>query len=274
VVTNPGAQGGTVGTALSLTIAATDADGDPLSFTATGLPAGLTLAAASGVISGTPTTAGASTVVVSASDGRGGTGSTTFGWTIQPPPDTTPPSSPGGLAVTGTTTTSITLAWSASTDTGGSGLAGYRIYRDGASTPHANVTGTTFSDSGLTSGSTHTYRVSAHDVAGNESAAAGPVTGTARDIQAPTTPTGLQASNVTATSARLTWQASTDTGGSGLASYRVFRDAALIATVSGTSFTDATLAKGTRYRFTVAAVDGAGNQSEMSGHTQVNTKRK
>jgi hypothetical protein len=41
VVTNPGAQGGTVGTALSLAIAASDADGDPLSFSASGLPAGL-----------------------------------------------------------------------------------------------------------------------------------------------------------------------------------------------------------------------------------------
>jgi large repetitive protein len=103
VVTNPGAQGGTVGTALSLTIAATDADGDPLSFTATGLPAGLTLAAASGVISGTPTTAGASTVVVSASDGRGGTGSTTFGWTItaaNTPPVVTNPGAQGGTVGT------------------------------------------------------------------------------------------------------------------------------------------------------------------------------
>jgi chitodextrinase len=212
--------------------------------------------------------------VVSASDGRGGTGSTTFEWTIQPPPDATPPSSPGGLAVTGTTTTSISLGWSASTDTGGSGLAGYRVYRDGASTPHANVSGTTFTDSGLTSGSSHTYRVSAHDVAGNESDAAGPVTGTARDVQAPTTPTGLQASNVNASSARLTWQASTDSGGSGLAGYRVFRDATLIATVSGTSYIDTTLAPGKRYRFAVAAVDGAGNQSGVSGHTQVTTKRK
>ncbi len=45
-------------------------------------------------------------------------------------PDTTPPTVPGTLSylVSGTT---ITLNWGASTDTGGSGLAGYNVYRDG-----------------------------------------------------------------------------------------------------------------------------------------------
>jgi chitodextrinase len=281
VLTNPGAQSGTVGVAVTaLQLAATDGNNDPLTFSATGLPAGLTISA-SGQITGTPTAAGASvtaaganSVTVTVNDGRGGTDSATFSWTIAAPPDTLPPSVPSGLTVTSTTTTSISLSWIASSDTGGSGLAGYRIYRDGANSPLAIVAGTTFTDAGLTSGSSHSYRVSAYDTAGNESAASNQVTATALDTQAPSTPAGLQASNVTTTSARLSWQASTDAGGSGLAGYRLFRDGVLVATVSGTSFTDTGLSRGRRYRYTVASVDGAGNQSVMSASVTVNTKRR
>ena len=44
-------------------------------------------------------------------------------------PDTTPPTVPTGLVVTGTTTTSVALAWTASTDN--VGVTGYKIYRGG-----------------------------------------------------------------------------------------------------------------------------------------------
>ena len=81
VVTNPGSQSGTVGEAVSLQIVATDGNGDALTYSATGLPAGLVISAA-GLITGTPTTAGANTVTVTANDGRGGTASATFSWTI------------------------------------------------------------------------------------------------------------------------------------------------------------------------------------------------
>ena len=58
-MTNPGNQTGTVGTAASLQIHATDsASGQTLTYTATGLPAGLSINSSSGLISGTPTTAG------------------------------------------------------------------------------------------------------------------------------------------------------------------------------------------------------------------------
>ena len=60
-VTNPGNQTGTVGTAVSLQIQATDsASGQTLTYSATGLPAGLSINSSSGLISGTPTTAGTS----------------------------------------------------------------------------------------------------------------------------------------------------------------------------------------------------------------------
>ena len=82
-VTNPGSQAGTVGTAASLQIAATDsASGQTLTYSATGLPAGLSISSTSGLISGTPTTAATSSVTVTATDTTGASGSATFSWTI------------------------------------------------------------------------------------------------------------------------------------------------------------------------------------------------
>jgi cellulase/cellobiase CelA1 len=84
-VTNPGSQTGTVGTAISgLQVHATDsAAGQSLSYSATGLPAGLSISS-SGLISGTPTTAGSFNATVSATDTTGASGSASFTWTISP----------------------------------------------------------------------------------------------------------------------------------------------------------------------------------------------
>ncbi|HZE33489.1 MAG TPA: M4 family metallopeptidase [Actinoallomurus sp.] len=83
-VTNPGNQTSTVGTAASLQIHATDPAGQTLTYSATGLPAGLSINATSGLISGTPTTAGSSSVTVTAKNTSNATGSTTFTWTVNP----------------------------------------------------------------------------------------------------------------------------------------------------------------------------------------------
>ena len=82
-VTNPGSQAGTVGTAASLQIAATDsASGQTLTYSATGLPAGLSVNSATGLISGTPATAADYSVTVTATDTTGATGSASFTWDI------------------------------------------------------------------------------------------------------------------------------------------------------------------------------------------------
>lgn len=86
--------------------------------------------------------------------------------------DTTAPSTPSNLHSTTTTSSSASLAWNSATDNvGGSGVAGYRLYRDG--TLAATITagsGTSYTDSGLSADATYAYTISAYDYAGNESA--------------------------------------------------------------------------------------------------------
>jgi hypothetical protein len=81
-VANPGNQTGTVGVTTSLTLTASGGTGT-YTWSATGLPPGLSINASTGVISGTPTTAGTYTVTATATSG-GQSGSTTFTWTINP----------------------------------------------------------------------------------------------------------------------------------------------------------------------------------------------
>ncbi|HZP53421.1 carbohydrate-binding protein, partial [Actinocrinis sp.] len=82
-VTSPGNQTTTVGAAAGVQIHASDsAAGQTLTYSASGLPAGLSINASTGLISGTPTATGTSNVTVTAKDGTGATGSTSFTWTV------------------------------------------------------------------------------------------------------------------------------------------------------------------------------------------------
>jgi hypothetical protein len=89
-VTNPGSQSGTVGDSVNLQVHATDPGGEALTYSATGLPAGLSINSSTGVVSGTLTTAGTSSVTVTAKNTDNATGSATFTWTVTgggtPPP--------------------------------------------------------------------------------------------------------------------------------------------------------------------------------------------
>ncbi|WP_245966413.1 glycoside hydrolase family 18 protein [Sphaerisporangium album] len=90
--------------------------------------------------------------------------------TATPSSTPVPPPVPGGLAVTGTSATSVSLSWSAS-----SGATSYNVYQDG--TKVGTPSGTTFTATGLTSGTTYRFSVSASNANG-ESARSAEVTAT------------------------------------------------------------------------------------------------
>jgi serine protease len=90
------------------------------------------------------------------------------------PADTTPPTVPAGLSATATSTSAISLSWNASSDSGGSGLAGYKLERcTGAACTNfaqiATTTSTSFNNSGLAAATSYRFRVRAYDGAGNHS---------------------------------------------------------------------------------------------------------
>ncbi len=90
----PAAQTWTAGSPVNLPIAATDPQGDTLSWTATGLPAGVSIATGTGVVSGTPSAAGSGSATVTARDPGANTGSATFAWTVNPTGGTDRPAPP------------------------------------------------------------------------------------------------------------------------------------------------------------------------------------
>jgi parallel beta-helix repeat protein len=186
-----------------------------------------------------------------------------------PAADSSAPSAPGSLRVTGTTATSVSLAWNASTDD--TGVARYEISRNGAVA--TAVTGTSWTDASRTSSTTYTYSVVAIDAAGNRSPASSvqATTASAADTTPPTVPSGLRTTSVTSSSIAIAWNASTDAGSA--VRYRVYRNGALVATVSGTGFTASGLAASTRYDFAVSAVDAAGNESARSTTLSATTAR-
>ncbi len=85
--------------------------------------------------------------------------------------DTQPPSVPTGLSVTGKTSSSVSLAWNASTDN--TGVAAYEVYNGSALA--VTATGTTATVGGLSPNTTYTFTVKAKDAAGNASGASIPV---------------------------------------------------------------------------------------------------
>ncbi|MET9853712.1 M4 family metallopeptidase [Streptomyces sp. NPDC006450] len=81
-VTNPGNQNTVTGSAVSLQIQATSTNAGALNYTATGLPAGLSINATNGLISGTASTAGTSNVTITVKDSANQTGTAAFTWTV------------------------------------------------------------------------------------------------------------------------------------------------------------------------------------------------
>ncbi|MEV8373108.1 discoidin domain-containing protein [Kribbella sp. NPDC056861] len=94
-------------------------------------------------------------------------------------------------------------------------------------------------------------------------------TASSGDTQGPTVPTGLAASGITATSANLSWTASTDNVG--VSGYDVLRNGAVVGSAATTQYNDTGLTASTAYQYTVKAKDLAGNTSAASSAITVTT---
>lgn len=204
--------------------------------------------------------------------------------TATTPADTTAPSTPTGLSVTATSSQALSVSWSTSSDSGGSGLVGYKVERcAGASCSNfgqiAAPASASYSNTGLAPATTYRYRVRAYDNAGNHSAYSAIANGTTQpDSTAPTAPTSLSASAASTSQINLSWSASSDSGGSGLSGYKIERctgssctSFSHIGTTASTSYSSTGLVDATSYRYRVRAYDAAGNHSGYSSPAEAKT---
>ncbi len=181
------------------------------------------------------------------------------------------PSTPSGVTALATSSTSIGVNWTASTENPPGIITSYTVSRKksgGSYTPIATVpaTSTAYSDSSVQPGTQFTYEVTATD---NTSHTSTP--GTSNTVATPSMPGNVRATAVSGTSVQLTWTSSSETGGS-IQSYQVDRNGATINTVPpSTSYTDTTAQPGTTYTYSVTAIDGIGAPSTPANANQVTT---
>jgi len=198
-------------------------------------------------------------------------------------PQATVPSAPAGL-VASAGNGQVMLSWTVPNSDGGSPITGYNVYRgtsaggEGSTPVATNVVSSSFTDTGLTNGTTYYYKVAAVNAVGT-SPQSGEASATPQAaVTAPSAPQGLTATGGNG-SAQLSWTAPASNGGANITGYNVYRGTSaggegstpVAAGVTTTSFTDTTLTNGTTYYYTVAAVNSAGT-SPPSGEASATPK--
>ncbi|HEV7806203.1 MAG TPA: hypothetical protein VGO80_10310 [Solirubrobacteraceae bacterium] len=161
--------------------------------------------------------------------------------------DDVPPSAPPGVRVSGDTN-AVAVQWTAATDD--EAVDHYEVQRDGVTV--GSTPGLRFDDTRVADVTTATYTVTAVDTSANRTASP-PVVATLRDMTPPSAVPGLSAA-VSAGEVRLTWSAAQDNRG--VARYRILRNGALRATVTGLGYAERPAAG--LYVYGVSAVDSAG----------------
>jgi len=175
---------------------------------------------------------------------------------------TTAPAAPTGLLATAGNS-QVSLSWNAST-----GATGYYVQRatvsGGPYTQIAVPAPNSYTDTGLTNGTTYYYVVSAFNSAGQSANSSQASAAPAAPATPPSVPTGLQAAAGNA-QVSLTWTAS-----AGATSYRVKRATtnggpyAQVAAPASANFADAGLTNGTTYYYVVSALNSAGESANSS----------
>lgn len=171
--------------------------------------------------------------------------------TTPAPADTTPPAAPAGLTASQVNYNSVTLTWAANTEPD---LAGYKVYRNG--TEVAQVTGTSWQDTGVSPQTTYTYEVRAYDQAGNLSS---PASIAVTTPAAPPDPPRAELTAVTNTSITISWTPPAQN----VRGYRIYADGQLVDTVppDQTTYTLAGLEGGRAYEVWVTSYNDAGESA-------------
>jgi chitodextrinase len=192
------------------------------------------------------------TYAIAAVDAAGNVGPATL-VTISTP-DITPPTAPASFTATVAPPNQVNLAWSAATDN--VGVTGYILSRGGVQLKQ--LTGLTYTDTGLVLGTSYTYSIDAVDAAGNVSPAK-TVTIALTDVTPPTAPATFTAAVASLSQVNLTWTAATDNVA--VTGYVLSRGGVLLKQLTALTYSDSGLAPGTSYTYSIAAVDAAGNVS-------------
>ena len=181
--------------------------------------------------------------------------------------DTEAPTAPTEVTATDITTTTAKVTWTASTDN--VGVAGYNVYVNDSETPvngETLVTGTEYALESLTEGTEYKVTVKAVDAAGNvsEGAVYTFTTKNAADTEAPTAPGNVAVTDVTTTTAKVTWSEATDNVG--VVGYNVYLNEAKVneTLITTTEYDLTALTEETNYSVRVTAVDAKENESERS----------
>ena len=234
-------------------------------------------------------------VVTTAANGAGETASAsrtlvvTAATPVPPPPDTTPPGPVTGLTVTGTTATSVTLAWTNPSD---SDLTAVMVRRAVGPTPPGSPTagtlvvdkakpGATHVDTGLTPGTQYSYALFAHDGVPNYATSATVTSSTGSPDTTPPAPvTGVSVTGTTTTTVSLGWTNPADSDLSGVMIRRAVGPTppatptagtlVVDKAAPGTTHTDTGLSAGTQYSYALFAHDGVPNyatSATVSGGT-------
>jgi chitodextrinase len=165
-----------------------------------------------------------------------------------------PPAAPGSFGVTGSTASTVSVAWTAV-----SGATEYDLTANGK---FAGKTATTsFTVGGLVCNTAYKFGVTAKNANGKTSKASTFTTSTApcSDVTPPSAPAGLTEVSASQTSVTVAWASSTDNVA--VVGYSVYVDGTPAGTTANTNFTAGGLACGSTHTVAVDAVDAAGNHS-------------
>jgi hypothetical protein len=261
VLTTVPNQSSTVGLATTLQLSATDDNGGALTYSATGLPTGMSVNASTGLISGTPSAAGTYNATATVSDGAL-TASRTFTWTVTTGSDTTAPAvtimSPTSATTYTTGGASVALGGTASDNVGVTRVR-WMNNRGGSGTASgiANWTATV----PLLSGS-NVLSITAFDQAGNQSTDLLTVTYTADTTAPVVTITSPTSGTTYSTSASSVTLGGTSSDSSGVSQVSWTNNRGGSGTATGTTSWSATIAlQGGVNALTITARDSAGNTS-------------